>query len=139
MKKYIKFLNIFLLTMFLSCSSININAQKDIFLTDFFNKESVYESLIDYYPNKSITIYDKENVLIQNSKEYGINDKIINIVTEKPKNKEYFVVYSFTLNKNLAMIVLNTSDMDYGIVYYLRKKQENERWAIMNIIPKNSR
>ena len=125
--------------MFLSCSSININAQKDIFLTDFFNKESVYESLIDYYPNKSITIYDKENVLIQNSKEYGINDKIINIVTEKPKNKEYFVVYSFTLNKNLAMIVLNTSDMDYGIVYYLRKKQENERWAIMNIIPKNSR
>ena len=109
------------------------------FLSDFFNKESVYESLIDYYPDKSITIYDKENVLIQNSKEYRINNKIINIVTEPPKNKEYFLVYSFTLNKNLAMIVLNTSDMNYGIIYYLRKNQENERWSIMNIIPRNSR
>lgn len=131
--------NVFLLTMFLSCANRNDNARKDIFLSDFFNKDSVYESLIDYYPNKSITIYDKENVLIQNSKEYGINNKNINIVTESPKNKDYFVVYSFTLNKNLAMIVLTTSNMDYGVIYYLRKNQENERWTIMNIIPRNSR
>lgn len=139
MKKYIKFLNVFLLTMFLSCANRNDNARKDIFLSDFFNKDSVYESLINYYPNKSITIYDKENVLIQNSKEYGINNKIINIVTESPKSKDYFVVYSFTLDKNLAMIVLTTSNMDYGVIYYLRKNQENERWTIMNIIPRNSR
>ncbi len=139
MKKYIKFLNVFLLTIFISCSSININTQKNTFLSEFFNTESVYESLIDYYPNKSITIYDKENMLIQNSKEYGINNKIINIVTEKPNNKEYFVVYSFTLNKNLAMIVLTTSDMDHGVIYYVRKNKENEKWAIMNIIPRNSR
>lgn len=139
MKKYIKFLYVCLLIIQLSCANRNSNAQKDIFLSDFFNKESVYGSLIDYYPNKSITIYDKEQVLIQNSKEYGINNKIINIVTERPKKNDYFLIYSFTLNKNLAMIVLNTSDMDHGIIYYLRKNQKNERWTIMNIIPRNSR
>lgn len=69
MKKYITFLNVFLLTVFLSCANTNSNVQKDIFLSEFFNKESVYESLIDYYPNKSITIYDKENVLIQKNME----------------------------------------------------------------------
>lgn len=138
MKKSIKILNILLLLVLFSCANINSNKQKDIFLSELFNTESVYNSLIDYYSNKSIIIYDKEKLLIRNSKKYGINNKVIDIVTEKP-NKEYFVVYNFTLNKNLATIVLATSNMDYGVTYYLIRNNENEKWKIMNIIPKNSR
>lgn len=138
MKKSIKILNILLLLVLFSCVNIKSNKQRDIFLSEFFNTESVYNSLIDYYSNKSIIIYDKEKLLVQNSKEYGINNKVIDIVTEKP-NKDYFVVYNFTLNKNLATIVLATSNMDYGVIYYLKRNNENEKWTIMNIIPKNSR
>ncbi len=140
MKNSIKILNILLLLILSSCVNINSSKQKDVFLSEFFNTESVYNSLIDYYSNKSIVIiYDKEKLLVQNLKKYGINNKFINIETEKPNNKDYFVVYNFTLNKNLATIVLATSNMDYGIIYCLKRNHENEKWKIMNIIPKNSR
>ncbi len=54
MKKSIKTLNILLLLVLFSCANINSNKQKDIFLSEFFNTESVYNSLINYYSNKSI-------------------------------------------------------------------------------------
>lgn len=137
MRKYINFLNIvFILLLLFSCTSNN-NNQKDIFLSEFFNNESVYESLAKYYPNQSLIVFDKEKLLIQ--KSYGINNKNIKVQTIKPHDDNYFLVHNFILNKNLATIVLATSDMEKGIIYYLKRDKANEKWVMMNIIPKNSR
>jgi hypothetical protein len=73
--------------------------------------------------------------LVEKSKTFGIDSKKVIVETIKPLDDNYFIVYSFTLNENLASIVLATSDGDKGIIYYAEKKKN--KWAIMNIIPKN--
>lgn len=141
MKKTIIFsiATLFTLSFFTSCVSLKNNEQKGHFITQFFNKESVYNSLESYYPQKNIIIYDEKRELVDTSKLFGVDSKKIKIETEKPINDNYFSVYSFILNKNLSMLVLSTSDGDKGVIYYIRKKDKTSSWAIMNIIPQNSR
>lgn len=134
-----KLLNLIALITLCSCINVNSSSQKDIFLSQFFNNEVVYNGLSKYYPHKSIVIYDKENLLVKVSKTYGDISKSIKIETLKPLTEEYFVIYSFTMNKNLISLVLATSDMEQGVIYYLKRNKMNEKWTIMNIIPKSSR
>lgn len=139
MKKTIIFsiVILFALSFFTSCISLKKDQQKEEFVTQFFNNESVYNSLESYYTQKNIIIYDEKKELVDKSKTFGIDSKKVIVETIKPLDDNYFVVYSFTLNENLASIVLATSDEDKGIIYYVEKKKN--KWAIMNIIPKNSR
>lgn len=137
MKKTIIFsiVTLFILSFFTSCISLKKDRQKEEFVTQFFNNESVYNSLKDYYSQKSIIIYDNKKELVKRSKTFGIDSKKVIAETIKPLDDNYFIVYSFTLNESLASIVLATSDEDKGIIYYVEKKKN--KWAIMNIIPKN--
>jgi len=112
--------------------------QKDIFLSQFLSNEAVYNRLSDYYKSEEVIIYDKEKLLINTTKNYGSSSKNIKMEVIKPRHEKYFLIYSFTLNENLASIVLATSNMDYGIIYYL-KRENNNNWLIMNTIPMNSR
>ncbi|WBV59926.1 hypothetical protein PFY12_12865 [Chryseobacterium camelliae] len=125
----------FILSFFTSCISLKKDRQKEEFITQFFNNESVYNSLEKYYTQRNIIIYDEKKELVEKSKTFGIDSKKIIAETIKPLDDNYFIVYSFTLNENLASIVLATSDEDKGIIYYAEKKKN--KWAIMNIIPKN--
>jgi len=126
---------LFIFSFFTSCISLKKDRQKEDFVTQFFNNASVYNSLETYYPKKDITIYDEKKELVNAPKTFGLDSKKIKIETKKPLDDKYFIVYSFTLNENLASIVLATSDKDKGIIYYVEKKKN--KWAIMNIIPKN--
>lgn len=124
---------------FTSCASLKNNEQKGDFVTQFFNKESVYNSLESYYSKKNIIIYDEKKELVDKSKTFGIDSKKLIVETIKPLDDNYFSVYSFILNENLSMLVLSTSDGEKGVIYYIRRKDKTSSWAIMNIIPKNSR
>ena len=128
---------LFILSFFNSCISMRKEGHKDKFLLEFFNKDSVYNSLEIYYPQNNIIIYDEKKQLVGMPKLFGIDSKRIKIETIKPLNGNYFLVYSFILNENLSMLVLSTSDGDKGVIYYIRKKNKTSSWAIMNIIPKN--
>lgn len=141
MKKTITFTIVifFILCFFSSCVSLKNYEQKGDFITQFFNKESVYNSLESYYTQKNIIIYDEKKELVDTPKLFGVDSKKIKIEIKKPINDNYFSVYSFILNQNLSMLVLSTSDGDKGVIYYIRKKDKTSSWAIMNIIPKNSR
>ncbi|WP_294286521.1 hypothetical protein [uncultured Chryseobacterium sp.] len=125
----------FILSFFTSCASLKKNGRKEQFITQFFSNESVYNSLKDYYSQKDIIIYDSKKELVNTPKTLEIDLKKIKIETTKPLNDNYFKVYKFNLNESLASIVLATSDGDKGIIYYVEKK--NNKWIIMNIIPKN--
>jgi len=137
MKKRINFsiVTLLILSFFMSCASLKKDRKKEQFITQFFGNESVYNSLKDYYSQKDIIIYDNKKELVNTPKFFEIDLKRTKIETTKPLNDNYFKVYSFNLNKSLASIVLATSDGDKGIIYYVEKR--NDRWVIMNIIPKN--
>lgn len=141
MKKYLKIEFFSIILLMCSCSTFkNINDNnndKDSFKNDFFNNISVYNSLKDYYNTKNIIIYDREKTI--STKKEIFNQNNLEIVVNKPNGNNYFFVYSYILNKNLAMLVLSTSDGDKGIIYYIRKNDNKKSWNIMNIIPKNSR
>ncbi|MDQ1161507.1 hypothetical protein QE422_001875 [Chryseobacterium sp. SORGH_AS 447] len=124
-----------ILSFFTSCFSFKKNGKKEQFITQFFGNESVYNSLKDYYSQKDIIIYDSKKELVNTPKTLEIDLKRIKIETIKPLNDNYFKVYKFNLNESLASIVLATSDGDKGIIYYIEKR--NNKWIIMNIIPKN--
>lgn len=137
MKKTINFsiVAFFILSFFISCVSLKKDRKKEQFITQFFSNESVYNSLKDYYSQKDIIIYDNKKELVNTPKFFEIDLKRMKIETTKPLNDNYFKVYSFNLNKSLASLVLATSDGDKGIIYYVEKR--NDKWVIMNIIPKN--
>ena len=139
MKSNIKFFFIIILVALFSCVNMKSSKQRNLFLSQFFNNEVVHDQLFKYYKTNQIIIYDKKNLLVENSKTYGNGSKNIIIQTAKPINENHFIIYSFTLNKNLASLVLATSDLDYGIIYYLKRDPINDSWLIMNVIPKNSR
>lgn len=137
MKRTIIFsiVTLFILSSFTSCVLLKKDRKKEQFITQFFGNESVYNSLKDYYSQKYIIIYDNKKELVNTPKFFEINLNRMKIETSKPLNDNYFKVYSFNLNKSLASIVLVTSDGDKGIIYYAEKR--NNKWVIMNIIPKN--
>ncbi|MBE4950867.1 hypothetical protein [Chryseobacterium culicis] len=137
MKRTIIFLIaiLFIASSFTSCASFKKDRKKEEFVTHFFGNESVYNSLKDYYSPKDIIIYDSKKELINTPKFFKIDLNGIKIETTKPLNDNYFKIYSFNLNKSLASIVLSTSDGDKGVIYYVEKR--NNKWVIMNIIPKN--
>lgn len=91
-----------ILSFFTSCISLKKDRLKEEFVTQFFNNESVYNSLETYYPKKDITIYDEKKELVNAPKTFGLDSKKIKIQTKKPLDDNYFIVYSFTLNENLV-------------------------------------
>lgn len=130
--------SVFLLLLY-SCTNMNSKRQKNVFLSQFSNNESIYNSLSDYYRDEKIIIYDENKVLVDKGVILGSEVKKIEFVTVKPTNDKYFIVHNFILNRNLATVILASSDRESGIIYYLKRNDINEEWKSINIIPKNNR
>lgn len=122
-----------------SCISMNNNSQKYIYLSQFFDNEAIYNSLEHYFQQEEIIIYDDKKILSDKPISFGNSSKKIRIEITKPQHSNYFIVHNYTLNKNLASLILATSDLEKGIIYYSKRNHQNEKWKTMNIIPKNSR
>jgi len=140
MKKLIiirSFLILITMLVISSCKSTIILGKKD-FVNQFFNNEIVHSSLEEYY-GKNITIYDENRKITTRPIIYKMDSTILSIKNTKPLDNNFFTVYDFIINKDLAFIVFSTSDKYKGILYYLKRNQRNNKWEIMEMKKRNSR
>ncbi|WP_187478114.1 hypothetical protein [Amniculibacterium sp. G2-70] len=144
MKKLILiFFNLLYVLCLLSCANFTSKKQDQFFVSQFFNNEVVFDNLAKYYPrDNTIKIYDRKKELVDKSITYGSSSKKIKIdIYANENQQDYFVIYNFILNQDLATIVFATSDMEYGIIFHLQKiKIKNDmQWVVVNTIHKYSR
>ncbi len=130
--------SLFFLSLY-SCTIMNNKQQRNVFLSQFADNEVIYSSLSNNSSEKKIVIYDEKRIINENITFKNVG-KIIEFTNIKPQdNDHYFIVHNFILNKNLATLVLVTNDRNYGIIYYLTRKGNNDKWKHINIIPRNTR
>ncbi|WBV59927.1 hypothetical protein PFY12_12870 [Chryseobacterium camelliae] len=141
MKKTIIFsiLTVFLFSFFSSCASVKENKQKDIFINQFVNNDGILNSLESFYNVKTITIYDENKLLVKQDKTFNISSKTVNIVILKPQNDKYLSIKNFIINKNLVCLTFLTSDREEGVVFYLKRKNNDDKWQISNMFKQQTR
>lgn len=134
---YIKLIITHSLFFLLSCSTLK-SYNKESFLKQFFNNETVYLSLYKYYGN-NIVIYDEKKLITDKKLNFKIDSTKINVEILEPTGINFLRVHDFIIDKNLGFVVLSTYNRNRGIIYYLKKNPENKRWSIMDVKEKNAR
>lgn len=132
-------LTVFLFSFFGSCASVKENRQKDIFINQFVNNDGIINSLESFYNVKTITIYDENKLLVEQDKTFNISSKTVNIVILKPQNDQYLSIKNFIINKNLVCLTFLTSDREEGVVFYLKRKNNDDKWQISNMFKQQTR
>lgn len=121
-----------------SCKTFVSKSHKKNFSHQFFTNSIVCSTLQDYYGD-NILIYDSNKVLEKSTKHFSKDSVNIVIQNFEPQTKDFFRVHDFTLNQDLAMIVLSTEDRKKGVLFYLRLNKKKNIWEIMELTKRSSK
>lgn len=126
----------FILIFIIACTSIKPHLSS--FENQFFNDRKTQYVLRKNTLNNEINIFDEEKLITKKNITFIQDSLRINITNEK-KDRCDFTLQQYTVNHDLAFIVLWKNRGNKALWFFLNKGQNNKKWYITEAIEKRIR